>query len=188
MNESAPEDLMNTYASAHQLAHQYFDGIFYGKDSSIPMMVHLEGVVDILREYLYGIDERYLIVGILHDLLEDTSCPESRLIEFGTCVRIALDLCTDGKEGSRKERKAHWAGKWALAKTSERHFETMSSAMRIARVVKVADRLYNVRSCVRDGNEGLLSMYRKEHDFFQQVLNPEPKSSLWLDLCDTIGD
>jgi (p)ppGpp synthase/HD superfamily hydrolase len=51
----------------------------------------------------------------------------------------------------------------------------------VALLVKAADRLANMQSCITDNKERLLAIYRKEHLFFQ-------KAAFRPGLCDELWD
>ena len=84
---------------------------------------------------------------------------------------------------NRRARKA------ALHKTlSSLEYPNGGVAERMALLVKVADRVANVRSCVRDGLDGLLKMYRKEHAAFRDAARREGLADdLWRGLDEALA-
>lgn len=67
---------MNNFELAKTIAAKYHKGQMYGKRD---YMYHLEMVAaSLMGEF----DERLSIIGILHDILEDTTCPQSLLFEL----------------------------------------------------------------------------------------------------------
>lgn len=103
-------------------------------------------------------------VAYLHDVLEDTAttADELRLL-FGSDVTQAVEFVTDESGKNRKERKA---------KTNEKlsKVDGTTEVGSAALLVKLADRLANVLSCVTQGNEDLLNMYRREHSAFREAV------------------
>lgn len=135
-------------AEAHAAVGQLYDGM--------PYAVHLDEVVSILREY-DCVGETLILTGYLHDVLEDTPNEyENIAAGFGTVVADAVEFCTDAPGENRKERKA---ATYARCKANPNP---------VGVVVKVADRLANVRSCTR-WNPKLLRMYARERDAFKDA-------------------
>jgi (p)ppGpp synthase/HD superfamily hydrolase len=121
-----------------------------------PYAFHLEAVVELLSPY--GIEAQ--IVGYLHDVVEDTAVTEDDIRRlFGQRIAECVSLLTDSPGASRAERKA---GTYA-------RLATVVGASELALVVKAADRLANVRSCVADQSSGLWAVYRREHPSFRQA-------------------
>jgi hypothetical protein len=78
----------------------------------------------------------------------------------------------------RKERKA--AAYAILAEVDA------STPRRLALVVKAADRLANVRACLRDANEGLLAMYRREHHDFAHAVSRQGLNDAFMNELDEL--
>lgn len=133
-----------------------------------PYAVHLDAVAEIASDY----GEMAIVLAYLHDVVEDTAATLSDIErEFGKDVSECVSLLTDEPGKNRKERKAKIYEK--LAKVGREK--------EIVLIVKTADRLANMRSCVSEQNRGLLSMYKKEHQVFK-------KSVFRKGLCDTFWD
>lgn len=135
-----------------------------------PYAVHLDAVVGLLSPY--GTEAQ--IIGYLHDVVEDTAVTESDIRHhFGPRIAECVSLLTDAPGASRAERKARTYARLA----------TVVGASELALVVKVADRLANVRTCVLDDRRGLHAVYRREQPAFRQAAYRaglcEP---LWLEL------
>ena len=131
-----------------------------------PYAFHLEAVVSLLSGY--GTDAQ--IVGYLHDVIEDTRVTEDEVLaRFGRRIAECVSLLTDSPGASRAERKA---GTYA-------RLATVSGPAELALVVKAADRLANVRSCLVDQYHGLLEVYRQEHPSFRRAAYRE-------DLCEPL--
>ena len=95
----------------------------------LPYITHPIAVSDIVREKGYGID--YIITGLFHDLLEDTDATEEEIEQIG------------GKDVLEAVK--------LLTKKKGYVMEDYVSGIRknpIARAVKAADRLHNLRCAV----------------------------------------
>jgi (p)ppGpp synthase/HD superfamily hydrolase len=123
---------------------------------SKPYAFHLDAVVALLSPY--GSEAQ--IVGYLHDVVEDTEVTEHDIRKrFGDLVAECVGFVTDSPGASRAERKARTYARLA----------TVAGPAELALVVKAADRLANVRSCVSDQRQALWEVYRKEHPSFRQA-------------------
>lgn len=100
----------------------------------------------------------------LHDVVEDT---ETTLEEverlFGKVVAQSVAMVTDEDGKNRKERKLKTFFKLARVGDDSNEYYVEDY---IPIIVKIADRLANVESCVLNGCDDKLSMYRKEHGMF----------------------
>lgn len=135
-----------------------------------PYQVHLDAVAQILAPF--GVDAQ--IAGYLHDTLEDTAATQAEITaRFGSYMAAVVALLTDEAGANRKERKAKTYAKLAA----------VGADLQLALLVKVGDRLANVRASVADRNEGLLEMYRGEHQAFRAAAyRPGLCSELWREL------
>jgi (p)ppGpp synthase/HD superfamily hydrolase len=144
-----------------------------------PYLTHLEEVAAIAVPFADEIVSASLLeaVSYLHDTIEDTPVTRLFLDElFGGTTAKAVALVTDPDLGSRRERKA------ALHRRLK-HLEERDVASRAALIVKLSDRVANVRACVRDSNLSLMSMYAKEYAAFRDaVWRPELCAHLWEEL------
>ena len=136
-----------------------------------PYSFHLEAVVQLLSPY--GVEAQ--VIGYLHDVVEDTEATESDIRErFGALVADCVSLLTDSPGRSRAERKA---------KTSARLAGVAAGPAELALLVKAADRLANVRTCVLDDRRGLLAVYRGEHRSFRRAAYREGLCEpFWVEL------
>ena len=112
----------------------------------------------------------------LHDVLEDTEISEEELErEVPKSVLTIVKLVTDADGPNRKTRKTLTYEK--LFFLSDKGDEGL------ALLVKLADRLANVRNCVATHNWKLLNMYRKESmDFKTAVYRKSQPQRLWDEL------
>ena len=150
-----------------------------------PYVVHLDDVAEIIRgfsEAQQAPDAPVLrAVAYLHDVIEDTSVDAQQVRdEFGSTVGEAVELVTDPPGATRAERKQELHNRLAACDPSE-------PAHRAALIVKTADRLANVRCCVR-GRDTRLSMYRKEHSDFRPAAHRVGLCDpLWRELDELLG-
>ena len=135
-----------------------------------PYSFHLDAFVGLLSPY--GSEAQ--IIGYLHDVVEDTAVTESDIRQhFGPRIAECVRLLTDAPGVSRAERKARTYARLA----------TVVGPSELALVVKVADRLANVRACVIDDRSGLHEVYRREHPAFRQAAYREGLCEpLWVEL------
>jgi (p)ppGpp synthase/HD superfamily hydrolase len=111
------------------------------KSTDIPYIAHLMGVSSIAIEY--GGDEDQAIAALLHDAAEDCGgLPILELIRdrFGDVVADIVESCTDTFEEPKPE--------WIERKV--RYLAHVASASPAARLVSAADKLFNVRSILKD--------------------------------------
>eukprot|EP00026_Physarum_polycephalum_P014121 Phypoly_transcript_14597.p1 GENE.Phypoly_transcript_14597~~Phypoly_transcript_14597.p1 ORF type:complete len:210 (+),score=34.85 Phypoly_transcript_14597:99-728(+) len=109
------------------------------KDSTrTPYINHPIGVAYILAEEGKVDDIVVLQAALLHDTVEDTDTTLEEIErEFGVDVRNVVNEVTDNKSLSKGDRK----------KAQVDHAPVMSQA---AKLVKMADKLYNLRDIIRD--------------------------------------
>lgn len=131
--------------SAH--GNQTYDGY--------PYYFHLEEVVEVLREYGFT-EDVYVMSGYLHDALEDTAVSYNDIKnKFGVDVAEIVYAVTDELGRNRKERKEKTLPKIA--------------ALYDAIVVKLADRIANMRNSMKKGHK-MNEMYAKEYEEFKKIL------------------
>jgi len=146
------------------------------KYGALPYSHHLDAGAMLARPF----GEHAEVVAYLHDVVEDTAVTVSDLrVEFGSLIADAVALITDEPGSNRKERKEKTYAKMAVAE------KIMDTAL----VVKVCDRLANVRFCKAQNNERLFTMYKSEHASFRRAVHrPGICDSLWAELnalCDS---
>lgn len=146
---------MRVIDKVKKFATEAHAGQMYGE---YPYSYHLCEVSNLVFEYGHF----FQAVAWLHDVCEDTHILYNHIHNvFGEHIARNVHLLTDLPGDNRKERKA---------KTYARFKATDPLDFEEAFVVKVADRLANVRACVRTKNTDLLEMYRKEHPEFKEAL------------------
>jgi (p)ppGpp synthase/HD superfamily hydrolase len=124
-----------------------------------PYVVHLDEVA----AYVQAWGSTAQILAYLHDTLEDTQL-EAQIIEdaFGTDVRRMVEMLTDPPGRNRRQRKELLHSRLAKIKVQDDE--------RLVLVVKAADRLANVRACIAEKKDALLSMYKREHVAFSRAV------------------
>ncbi|MEZ5472650.1 MAG: HD domain-containing protein [Marinicella sp.] len=135
-----------------------------------PYAVHLDAVAHIAEPF----GDNAVAVAYLHDVVEDTEVSLSEIEKlFGSLVADCVAILTDEPGDSRKERKA---------KTYEK-MNLVSGETELALIVKVCDRLANVKACVADNNTRLLKVYQQEQATFRSaVYRPGLCDDLWQEL------
>lgn len=128
------------------------NGQLYGEK---PYMNHIMDVVELAKDL--GYNEEIQICCALHDVLEDTkTTPRDILVNFGVSVFETVWAVTDANGDSRKEKKMNTYPK---IKGSYK-----------ATIVKILDRVCNIRACLNDENHEKFEMYKNEHkELFDNV-------------------
>lgn len=123
---------MKEYENALAFATKKHDGQY--RKGGEPYIIHPVAVCDYVREWGYGID--YQIVALFHDLLEDTDATDEEILALSNeKVLHSVKLLT-------KEKGYDMAEYVSAIKNDD-----------MARVVKTADRLHNLRSALCTSEE-----------------------------------
>lgn len=153
---------LNRYLDAIELAHKAHAVQKYGE---FPYTRHLAHVESVLQRFGFS-SYNLMTIAWLHDILEDTCITRKQITEiFGEEISNVLYCVTDEPGKNRKERK-----RATYPKIRQNN---------MALIVKLADRIANIESCIHSGNNGLLSMYRKEQKEFSEELRNSENSSMW---------
>lgn len=121
-----------------------------------PYSTHLEAVAQ--NAAPFGVDAQ--VIAYLHDVVEDTRVTLDAIrAQFGDQIAACVAVLTDESGINRKERKARTNAK----------LKAVSDDLKLALVVKAADRLATLTASVRDGESSKLHMYRKEHAAFRDA-------------------
>ena len=103
-------------------------------EAAEPYMNHLTEVAELVAEATAGKDPELVIAAVLHDTLEDTSTTASELSHlFGPTVAGLVAEVTDDKALPKAARK-------------ELQIQHASTASRNAQIIKLADKIANLRS------------------------------------------
>jgi (p)ppGpp synthase/HD superfamily hydrolase len=144
------------------------------KGSGVPYIAHLLGTASIALEY--GANEDEAIAALLHDSIEDRGGATTREAirqRFGDTVTAIVDGCTDSDATS----KPPWRDR------KQAYIDRIPQASHSVRLVSAADKLYNVRSILKDsrqvgdsvwerfkgGKDGSLWYYRSLVQAFRQA-------------------
>lgn len=156
-----PGDPEGLLASAFDFAYQLHAGQF--RASGEPYIVHPIAVAGLLRDI--GASTAVVAAGFLHDVVEDTQVtPEEIEARFGEEVRALV-------EGVTKLGGIHFTNRTeAQAENLRRMFLAMASDIRVV-LVKLADRLHNMRTLAALKPEKQLRIARETRDIYAPLAN-----------------
>jgi len=107
-----------------------------------PYINHPIGVAQIISKEANITDPDILIAAVLHDTVEDTDTTLEEIQDiFGSKIKCIVDEVSDDKHKSKEERKQAQIDKSPFASYE-------------AKIVKLADKLYNLRDLERQTPEG----------------------------------
>lgn len=142
----AKTNLTSTFNDALQYAAElHADQVRKGPDG-VPYIAHLIGVTSIVLEH--GGSETQAIAALLHDAIEDQ--PRDGRTEreiakrFGKPVLDIVLACTDNVPGSTDRSAATWKDR------KEYYLRHLADASEEARLVSLADKVYNARAILKD--------------------------------------
>ena len=159
--EICPTDTEALLAAAFDFAYQLHDGQF--RASGEPYIIHPVAVADLLRTI--GASAAVIAAGFLHDVVEDTQVtPDDIEAHFGAEVRALV-------EGVTKLGGIHFTNKTeAQAENLRRMFLAMASDIRVV-LVKLADRLHNMRTLAALKPEKQLRIARETREIYAPLAN-----------------
>lgn len=162
------------YAAAREFAFDAHEGQMYGDK---PYITHVLAVVAVARDFRIDLlGDEYIQACFLHDVVEDTDIGVDEISEkFGPRVAelVAAVSCVKGLTRKEKFKEAY----------------PRIRATKGAVLVKLCDRIANVRSSISKGGS-LLSMYTKEYGEFRvQLMDSEDTVArpLWAELDQLLG-
>ena len=127
------------------------------KGKNIDYIVHPLQVVEILSQN--GADEETMIVGVLHDVVEDTNTTLLEIEEcFGKEISTLVASESEDKSKSYRERK-------------KEHMDKLSIVPYKAKMVNCADKLSNITDIIDD--------YNNQGDSLWQVFNGSKEDIKW---------
>ncbi len=156
--------------AAREYAVDAHHGQKYGKHDYV---YHLDLVAYLAKPYGHFAQA----LGYLHDVVEDTTKTREDIAHlFGEDIAQMVEWISDEEGATRAERKLKTHAKLkALDASLPREFITL--------VVKLCDRLANVRKSHHEDNSKMLTKYRGEHAAFKDAVYREGQpSELWLEL------
>ena len=116
------------------------------KGKNIDYIVHPLQVMEILKQN--GADEETLIVGVLHDVVEDTNTSLEEIENiFGRNIKNLVASESEDKSKSYRERK-------------KEHMDNLSKAEYKAKMVNCADKLSNISDIIDDYNKQGENLWR----------------------------
>jgi (p)ppGpp synthase/HD superfamily hydrolase len=136
---------------ARQFALEWHGNKMWG---DLPYIEHLDRVAALLRSL--GAEIWQIVAAYLHDILEDTDCLEALIGQLFGTKPLSWVKAVTGNGSNRKEKQADIIRKLQADETG-------------ATLLKLCDRLVNVRKCVEEGNEKLLKMYRKDVPLYAEL-------------------
>ena len=133
------------------------------KHSGLPYITHPEAVVNLLKYLGFANDHEFLSAAWLHDVVEDCNVNELELKNmFGERItRIVMDVTNLPSEGNRSER-------W------EKTLLHYSSGMNISKILKLADRICNLKDYTND----YMLLKKKDIEFLHEVYLKESEQLL----------
>src|SRR5207244_422310 len=133
------------------------------RSSGEPYLVHPLNVAHILADM--HLDETSIAVGLLHDVLEDTLTTKAKLEEiFGEDVADLVDGVT------KISRYAYVSKEEQQAETFRKMLLAMVSDLRVV-LVKLADRLHNMRTLQYLPEERRISIAKETMEIYAPIAN-----------------
>ncbi|HEY9610259.1 bifunctional (p)ppGpp synthetase/guanosine-3',5'-bis(diphosphate) 3'-pyrophosphohydrolase [Allocoleopsis sp.] len=159
-NEPVPDDI-NLICRAFEFAYQLHEGQY--RASGEPYIAHPVAVAGLLRDL--GGSSVMIAAGFLHDVVEDTEVtPEEIEARFGVEVRRLV-------EGVTKLSKFNFSSKTERqAENFRRMFLAMAADIRVI-VVKLADRLHNMRTLEHLSPQKQRSISQETREIFAPLAN-----------------
>ena len=146
---------------AFHLAYKAHQGQF--RASGEPYIIHPIEVANLLKEI--GASSSVIAAGLLHDVVEDTGIPLSKIEEdFGSEVKILV-------EGVTKLGGIHFTNRTeAQAENLRKMFLSMARDIRVV-LVKLADRLHNMRTIEWLNSERQKRIARETREIYAPLAN-----------------
>jgi guanosine-3',5'-bis(diphosphate) 3'-pyrophosphohydrolase len=162
---------MGLVEKAKQFAAEAHGTQKYGKQ---PYAYHLQSVSDVLGEFGYH-DDSLQAAAWLHDVLEDTRLTYEDLIRAGLPVVVATYVQCVTAEGAQSRGERNRLSYKKIKKSPE------------ATVLKLADRIANVRECIAN-KDPRLRMYRSEYAEFRTALmtGDQGARKMWRELDELL--
>lgn len=163
---------MSLINSAKAYATEHHGSQRYGKgEKSFPYTKHLGDVAAVIEEFHVHFECTTLVTcAWLHDIIEDTDVTFKDVFEeFGRNIARIVFAVTDEPGSNRRERH-------------DRTYPKIRACGRPALIVKLADRIANVRHSVQH-NHKMVKMYKREYADFRAYLKvPGELKAMWAEL------
>ncbi len=155
------DENQNLIVKAFKLAYKAHDRQF--RASGEPYIIHPVAVANLLKEI--GASSSVIAAGLLHDVVEDTGIDLSEIeTNFGLEVKILV-------EGVTKLGGIHFNNRTeAQAENLRKMFLAMASDIRVV-LVKLADRLHNMRTIEWLNDEKKLRIARETREIYAPLAN-----------------
>ena len=166
---------MDLIGRAYDVAEKQHEGQL--RKSGEPYLIHPLAVATILAEL--GMDDKTIVAGLLHDVVEDTDYSMERLNEeFGEEIGILVDGVT--KLGAivfenREQRQVENLRKMFLA---------MSKDIRVL-IIKLADRLHNIRTIDYMSEQKIIQKCQETIDIYAPLASRLGMYNLKFEMEDT---
>ena len=161
-NAAAPENEdVSLICHAFNFAYQLHEGQY--RKSGEPYIAHPIAVAGLLRDL--GADPPMIAAGFLHDVVEDTAVTSEQIEQlFGTEVRQLVEGVTKLSKFNFSSNTEH------QAENFRRMFLAMAKDIRVI-VVKLADRLHNMRTLDALNPEKQQRIARETREIFAPLAN-----------------
>lgn len=171
---------------AYKVAYDAHEGQV--RKSGEAYIIHPLCVAIILAEL--ELDKETIAAGLLHDVLEDTVMTEEEMCaEFGQEVLLLVDGVTKLKhlhltDGSGKSAKDKNADRLEMqAENLRKMFLAMAKDIRVI-MIKLADRLHNMRTLKYQSEEGKIRIARETQDIYCPIAQRLGISKIKIELED----
>lgn len=175
IKEYHPSADLSKIEAAYKLADSCHEGQL--RKSGEPYICHPLCVAIILAEL--ELDKETIIAGILHDVVEDTSCtPEELREEFGEEVELLVDGVTKLTQLQYSKDKVD-----VQAENLRKMFVAMAKDIRVI-LIKLADRLHNMRTLQFQSPPKQIEKSRETMDIYSPIAQRLGISKIKVELDD----
>lgn len=175
IKEYHPSADISKIEAAYKLADSCHEGQL--RKSGEPYICHPLCVAIILAEL--QLDKETIIAGILHDVIEDTSCtPEELREEFGEEVELLVDGVTKLTQLQYSKDKVD-----VQAENLRKMFVAMAKDIRVI-LIKLADRLHNMRTLQFQSPPKQIEKSRETMDIYSPIAQRLGISKIKVELDD----
>lgn len=170
-----PSEDVSKVKEAYELADSCHEGQL--RKSGEPYICHPLCVAIILAEL--ELDKETIIAGILHDVIEDTSCtPEELTEKFGEEVVLLVDGVTKLTQLQYSKDKVD-----VQAENLRKMFVAMAKDIRVI-LIKLADRLHNMRTLQFQSPPKQIEKSRETMDIYSPIAQRLGISKIKVELDD----
>ena len=168
-----PEDVAQL-----QAAYQFSESVHLGqfRNSGEPYISHPLAVASILAEW--RLDSQALTAALLHDVIEDTVVSKDELLNF--FGKAVADLVDGVSKLDKIESETH---EEAQAENYRKMLLAMSRDVRVI-LIKLADRLHNMRTLDSVSNHKRRRIARETMDIYAPIANRLGLNSIYQELDD----